>query len=269
MKFSIYSTAYNLKAGLFDLDKSIKRFCDFAEEVVIATNTQEDWGILLSYQTKHPNLKVVCAEEISLSDYAFDGKLKNVALQMCTGDFGILLDLDEYIPLNQKSTWQHIAHKWISSITDPFSSPAALLIPVIDLIQDTKHYKSIGFKWYLHTMRGIGSSGVQRGVVNFAKLDNGKIDITKSDTTELIDYEGNLIPSSYLFNPELSHADLLDLMRHYNMFVVHEGWLNKEQREKQSAFWKPHWENRSGQPSQDADLNNLYSQQYPTHNLYI
>lgn len=269
MKFSIYSTAYNLKAGLFDLDKSIKRFCDFAEEVVIATNTQEDWGILLTYQTKYPNLKVVCAEEISLSDYAFDGKLKNVALQMCTGDFGILLDLDEYIPLSQKSTWQHIAHKWISSITDPFSSPAALLIPVIDLIQDTKHYKSIGFKWYLHTIRGIGCSGVQRGVVNFAKLENGKIDITKSDTTEIIDYKGDLVPSSYLFDPQLSQDELLLCMKFYNMFVVHEGWLNKEQREKQSAFWKPHWENRSGQDLRAEDLNTLYAQQHPAHNLSI
>jgi hypothetical protein len=262
MKFSIYSTAYNLKAGLFDLDKSIKRFCDFAEEVVIATNTQEDLGILLSYQSKYPNLKVVC-ENIPLSDYAFDGKLKNIALQMCTGDFGILLDLDEYIPLQQKVIWQDIAYKWVSSIVNPFE-PAALLIPVVDLINDTKHCKSIGFKWYLHTFPGC-----HRGVVNFAKLDNGKIDITKSDTTELLDYKGDLITSSYLLDPCLPQADLLSAMKFYNMFVVHEGWLNKEQRAKQAAFWKPHWENRGGQELQDTDINALYTQEYPLHNLYI
>jgi hypothetical protein len=263
MKFSIYSTAYNLKAGLFDLDKSIKRFCDFAEEVVIATNTQEDYKILSSYQSKYPNLKVVC-ENIPLSDYAFDGKLKNIALQMCTGDFGILLDLDEYIPIDQKPVWQNIAHKWVSSIADPFSKPAALLIPVIDLIQDVNHYKSIGFKWYLHTL-----AGCHRGVVNFAKLDNGKIDIAKSDTTELLDYKGDLIPSSYLFDPNLSESALLSAMKFYNIFVVHEGWLHKEQRAKQSAFWKPHWENRGGQELQVTDLNALYSEEYPFHNLHI
>jgi hypothetical protein len=37
-------------------------------------------------------------------------------------------------------------------------------------------------------------------------------------------------------------------------FVVHLGWLNKEKRLKQSAFWRSIWDLRDGGHSQEPEL---------------
>lgn len=252
---SIYTTAYNLKADLFDYRKSLIRFFEFADEVVVATNSIDDYAILESL--KIPFLKIVLAE-IPFTDYAFDGKLKNAALQSCTSDFCILLDLDEYIPRYQNLLWKQLC---------TFARETkikAFLIPVIDLFKDHDHYKSIGYKWYLHQREGCF-----RGVVNFAKQENGKIDTSKSDTTELIDENGELIPATYLVNPGLSAESQLEIMSANPIFVVHEGWLNKDNREKQNSFWKPHWENRSGKELIDKPLEEIYSETARKHYLWI
>ncbi len=253
---SIYSTAYNLSAGMFDYAAAIERWSQFADEVVIATNSVEDWNLLMEETLETDKLKVILTE-IPFSEYDFDGKLKNAALQACSEPYCILLDLDEYIPVNQKSQWLRLIET-INTLNQK-----AVLIPVIDLIQDSFHYKSLGYKWYLHQKEGC-----YRGIVNFAKKEDGKIDITKSDTTELIDKHGNLIPAMYLISPAMDNEDKLQAMKDCGIYVVHTGWLDKETRVKQNDFWYPHWQNRSGRELPPTDLNSIYQNPLP-HNLYV
>ena len=67
-----------------------------------------------------------------------------------------------------------------------------MFIPVVDLCKGEDYYKSIGFKWYMH------KQGLKRGVWPYAKLNNGKIDVNKSDTCELLDEDDNLVQTAYL-----------------------------------------------------------------------
>lgn len=244
--FSIYCSAFNVNEMSFDYSTALGVFNAFAEEVVIAVNTSRDGTLETLHKHKRINnlhkLKIV-ETSFDYNDLAFDGKIKNVALQECTKDFCIGLDLDEFIPWSALDNWKETA-KFIGESED-FNS---VLIPSIDLYYSYKHAKNVGFKWYLHKREGM-----QRGVVNFAKLDNGKIDIEKSDTCELLDKNGNLTRSLLACPINYSTEEKLNFIKKEGApYVFHTGWLNKEQRLKQNKFWKPVWENRAGR-----EVNNI------------
>lgn len=241
--FSIYTTAYNLNSGLFDWRTAITRFANFADQVVVATNNSTDY--LLLNTLANDKIKVLMFN-IPFSDYAFDGKLKNAALQACDHEYCVLLDLDEYIPEDQKESWQNLIKNFSSDINEKLK---CVLIPVINICRDINSYKDIGYKFYLHK-----KTGTYRGIISSALLENGRIDITKSDTTELIDENGNLVPSAYLISPFLDDEFKLMMMGKHNIYVVHTGYLDPKVRVGQNSFWKPHWENRAGHKVGDIAL---------------
>ena len=103
------------------------------------------------------------------------------------------------------------------------------MLPTIDLYEDLDHYINIGHKWYLHTREGSN-----RGSVNWARKEDGSLDPEKSDTCELIDKKGNLLPcigkvDFYKENPK----------------IIHLGFLDLEQRNKVNQFWGKVWNHRS------------------------
>lgn len=254
---SIYTSLYNLKANIFDWKNRLLYFKELASEVVVATTQNQDDSYL--------ELKPFCLEnsikliitDISLKDLDFDGRLKNAALKACSMPVCSLLDIDEYFLQKHVKNWNNLAEKLLNS------NHEAVFIPVIDLFFDKNHYKSIGAKWYLHK----NNYNICRGIVNFAKKENGKIDHTKSDTTELIHLDGSLVSAASIIDLSMPDNYKLEIINKNNIYVLHEGWLNKKQRQKQNDFWKPVWNNRAGF-SIDSSIN-FDTIQYYKHNLEI
>lgn len=228
---SIYSSAFNLIKNNFDYFFSINKFCSFADEVVISVNSSQDDTLdtLIMLTKKYSNL-IIVPTNVPYSDPLLDGKVKNLALQNTTQPIKIGLDMDEYIPLWQKNIWYYLASLLLSD-----KNFLCYMIPSINLYGDCYHYSSITPKWYMH------KSGLFRGPVNFAKIENGYIDTNKSDTCELIDPNGNLVPS------KMTPADIIHLRSSRLPFVVHTGYLSFSDRLlRNNNFWKNHWLVESG-----------------------
>lgn len=228
---SIYSSAFNVIKNDFDYEKSIDRFCNFADEVVVAVNKSEDDTLekFLEIQSSKTNLKIV-ETNFSYEDPLLDGKIKNEALQGTSNKVKIGLDLDEYIPLDQKQIWIDVSKLLISN-----DQIGCVMIPSLNLYKNDEHYSTIGLKWYLH------KDGFRRGAVNFARNTDGTVDTSKSDTCELIDQFGNLVPSIAFKNSiEALRTGLLP-------FVVHTGYVDLEKRIiRNKNFWINHWRTESG-----------------------
>lgn len=252
--FSIYTSAFNLKTGIYNWEKSLSEFSAFANEVVVATfNKQEDIDLLKTFSAGNQKIKIVVCD-LSLDDPEFDGKLKNAALQNCTKPYCILLDLDERILLSQYQSWANLALQLGESEYD------SVFIPVIDLFHSESECKDVGFKWYLHK----NFIGLERGVVNFARKVNGKIDTDRSDSTELV-RSGELAKTCYLFDPRLSLEEKLLATKKFGVYVYHYGWLDSIKKELTVKFWEPVWSNRAGRDIKTfIDYNSI---KYYKHNL--
>lgn len=255
--FSIYSSAFNIIKNDFEYGLFIDKFCEFAEEVVIAVNKSEDDTLdaLQGLQVKNNNLKII-STEFSYKDPLLDGKIKNAALQSTSNPIKIGLDLDEYIPINQKKSWISVSKLLVSNKTT-----GCVMIPSLNLYKDEDHYSTIGRKWYMH------KGGYQRGAVNFARKENGTVDTSKSDTCELIDIHGNLIPS-------IAFDNSVEALRSGHVpFVVHAGYVNLEKRIKRNLnFWENHWKVESGgeEPKHKVHKNiSEFNESYQKHLLEI
>lgn len=226
--FSIYTSAFNLIKNNFSYKQSIENFCNIAEEVVVAINKSEDSTLESVKSLSYKNLNII-EVDIPYTDPLLDGKIKNAALQGTTKEFKIGLDMDEYIPLNQKTIWENLAQQL------RFDDVDCYMIPSLNLYKDKYHYFSITNKWYLH------KANLYRGPVNFGRRSNGTIDTTKSDGCELIDINGNLAKSKYLPND-------INILRQKNIpFVVHTGYISLDDRVlRNKNFWEKHWLIESG-----------------------
>jgi hypothetical protein len=246
MKTSIYTSLFNYSIDKFDLLGAFKNWSKYADEIVIATFEDQREGlegviakVFLEYNGKddfYNRFKIVSCPDTSLDDPLFDGKLKNAALQACSNEFVIQQDMDERIG-GETEQWNYLI-SYLSNLKPPYS----VMIPVIDLYKDYNHYKSIGGKWYLHFKEGSS-----RGPVNFAKREDGSLDINKSDSCELIDENGNLIP--YLVDSRFSQpfvnkeAESLDISMPH---VIHLGYLDLTKRAEHNKFRKKCWEAMDG-----------------------
>ena len=244
--FSIYTTLYNVTKNKFDVDGALNNFCRFAEEVCVAvpTNDLEDntmegleaWRARVASSKYNSVLKIVECPDIRFSDNEFDGKLKNAALQATSNPVKINMDGDERIPLSHASQWRNFAQILLGSQFD------ALFVPSVDLWGNPEFIRSnhrVGLKWRMH------KAGLYRGVVNFARLPNGKIDTTKSDTCELINANGDLASTAMICNQEwLNPAQASELIN--TIYTLHYGYLDFDYRININGFWKPRWEDRSG-----------------------
>lgn len=271
--FSIYTSAYNLNKMGFAWKETLENWVQFlykTGEISIAVNTSDDntYESLVTFANELTDKHALGIDwkifkiDIPYSDPFFDGKLKTAALRQCTNRYCILLDMDEVIPLWSRDAWSYIAN----ALEQDHSGIEALFIPTIDLFHDENNMKSIGQKWYLH----LNLPYLERGPVNFAKREDGSIDITKSDTCELIvSSNSSLAKTSSILDPRFSdEIKLRHIKENQCPVVFHLGWLDKEQRIKQSAFWKDHWNNRDKSDSVKVlTMNNLDSISYKPHGL--
>lgn len=248
MNFSIYGTIYLAAENNLDYQFFIDSAMKFlnttpagGELVIVCNNEGNKDGtvkLLKNYKKEKSlkNLKIYLCD-IPFSDYAFDGKMKEFALRKCENEIVIGLDADEIIPPTTKTRWVEYANKLINSNFKAF--PAAS----VDLCRDEQHFKSINAKpSYLHK-----KTGVHRGIVNFAKLSNGKMDTEKSDSTEVLDENGDLAAAAW---PNQPYTE--SMVENFGIpYVLHYWGVDLEKRKKTNIFWKPVWEARAGH---DVDI---------------
>ena len=237
---SIYTSLYNLSNNLFNWQEALENFSSLADEVSIGTSAwclDDTVEILKEYKKTNPKIKVVVTD-FDFDNYAFDGLIKNAALGECTEPFCMLLDADERVRTKDREKF----HKLCGILKE--SPSDAIFIPVIDLFNTERQYKSVGQKWYLSK----NNPNIGRGIVNFAKLDNGKINHTASDTCELIyRHDNSLVKSEYLVHPGFIEDVKIEMIKRLNCPVIyHLGWLDKQKRIGQSSFWESVWSNRAG-----------------------
>ena len=235
MKISVYTSLFNVENGMFDIADALKNWFHYADEVVVATIKGQARKTYEAVAAANIEGKVDVIEvDTSLDDPFFDGKLKNEALQNCTNDFVIQQDFDERIG-GDRNLWEGLV-----AYLRRTPAVAAWMIPVIDLYGDTEHFKDVGRKWYLHRREGCF-----RGPVAFAKREDGTIDTEKSDTCELIDEHGNLVP--FLSEERFATPPMFNtLFNDYAPHVIHLGYLNLEKRLENNKFWQPVWSARNG-----------------------
>lgn len=255
MKISIYSTLFNVASGHYNINEVFNNWFKYADEVIIATFSEEKEEVIKYIKSelgnKIFNYKVVDDFKIKREDPLFDGKLKNKALRSCSHEQVIQQDMDERIG-GKKEYWLENFKK----LTE-VGFTCTYFIPVIDLYKDLAHYKSINGKWYQHL-----KSGVYRGPVNFAIRKDNTLDISKSDSTEAISINGDLLPS-YLDN---RFKEYLDPQYPH---VIHLGYLDLNKRVENNKFWEPIWSARNGEKvkvATDLETIELENEAKP-HNL--
>ena len=262
--FSIYTSLFRAIENKFDFAEALENFCSFAEEVVVCVNTSQDGTLdaLSRWKSENQAVKLQIIEsDFSYDDPLMDGKIKNASLQATKFPFKIGIDADERLCLRHKFKWEKAA--MILEET-PFE---ALLIPSLDLYGDVRNIRwdsshSKKFKWYLH------KEGLFRGCFNPARLLNGKVDIARSDTCELIDNQGDLVSFKQI-DTNIKELNLYTKwLEDTGLFVFHLGYADLSRRAHiNENFWKKHWEVESGQtndiPTNEAQL---FYPTYP-HNL--
>jgi len=242
MEISIYTSGFNLLKNNFDYEDALENFCKFAEEVVICLNPSVDNTLeAITVMTKiYPNLKIV-ESDYSYENPLFVGLMKNDALQATTKTIKVGLDMDERVPLRHKS-------RWIGAYANLEFMPCnCVMIPVVnmwgskDTIKNDPEDLMRGRKWYLH------GEGCFRGPVNFGRNPDGTIDTSRSDTCELIDADGNLIPSIPIVPKAGSIEEYLKILEDRATFVYHLGYESYKNRiDRNNDIWHNHIRLRSG-----------------------
>jgi len=224
--FSIYHSAFNLiKHGFVGWQQSLINSCKFAEEVVIAVNASVDNTKEAIEETlrEFNNWKII-ETDFNYQDPWLDGKIKNAALQACTQDFKIQLDLDEYIPLWQRALWENLAMRLA------FSPVQCASVASVNLYRDWNHYSSINNKQYLHKGQAYREPCIQ------ARKPDGTINTQMSDGCDLVDADGNFVPTV------ATTTNLGPLELGVSPFVVHFGYVDLDSRLKRNhEFWHEHW----------------------------
>jgi hypothetical protein len=240
MKISVYTTLFNIDKYFPDYQEFINNVLLIADELVIATLDNINDIDLLSKETlRDDRIRVISRPDLKPFTPDFDGQMKNASLQACTGDVMIQIDADERFSPDA-AQWKKLCAFFLQR------PERACWVPVVNLFQDKFHASDIGKKWYLH------KPGLFRGVVNFARNEDGTHDTNKSDSCELIDKDGNLVSAlQYVpFGVGIPDEGLAILINDEKMpFIYHLGWLDLDRRINIiSDHWQKQWDAEAGKP---------------------
>lgn len=256
---SIYHSAFNLnKHGFTRWQDCLIKSCHFADEVIVAINTSEDdtEEVVKAILKKESKSHKIINTSFDYKDPWLDGKIKNKALQSCTQEFKLQLDLDEYVPLCQRPLWENMCFKLKFD-----SNISCIAVPSVDLYKDLNHYKSINHKQYLH--KGLAFRAPQIA----ARNPDGTINTLMSDGCDLVDENGNFIPTGGLDK----RLEVLELNQ--VPFVIHLGYVDLNSRLKRNhEFWHEHWYVEGGgkSPAHKIHMKNEdFEYPYLEHNLSL
>jgi hypothetical protein len=251
-KIAAYVSAWNLIDNGFDYQTSLRAMLAFFDEVVVAVNTSTDSTLLalqsFADQIENAGRLRIISTSFSYTDVTFDGAVKNAALQACSKgpDWAYCqMDLDETVLLSQRAMWrEYVKELLVHPVLECFMFPSLDLWGSKDKIRADK---PIGLKFRLH------KGGLYRGVWNGAWLDAAwtRFDISRSDSCELINEQGNLARASPIVPTQYLHPASCFMLTSYPL-VIHNGYLDYNQRVKvNKAIWADHWKLRNGgQPAE-------------------
>ena len=242
MKISCYISAFNIDKGQFDYERCLKSCAEYFDEVVVATikdNDDNTQNILEREARILENIKVV-RSDLEQSTFLLDGKLKNVALQKCSNDICVQMDLDE-TPYGEIGGWDIFARRVYNS--DEYDCS---MLPVLNLYKTPEFYTDIAQKFRIHkkysTHPYFFGKKLERGAFKEARLTNGGVDPKVSDTTELIHPDGSLVVCSSPSNVDI------DYFKYQFPSVIHWGYVDLERRaDLNKSFWKETWDGYSGE----------------------
>jgi len=224
---SLYTTLFNIDKLDVDLDEVFSNWLYYVDEIVIATFRWEHEKVkekIIKSKFYDPKKIGVVSRHVEIkTDVYWEGKLKNAALINCRNKIAIQCDLDERIA-GDINLFKNLSHTILAN-----DFPCSIMLPTIDLYEDLDHYINIGHKWYIHT-----KEETHRGSVNWARKEDGSLDPEKSDTCELIDKKGNLIPC-------IGKVDFYN----NNPKIIHLGSMDLKERNKVNQFWGKIWNHRS------------------------
>lgn len=230
IKYSIYSTAWNICKYSFDYKDALNNWSIFADEIVISVGISEDntYEALESYSKERgfPVKLIRTFFDFKADPFAY-GKTENEALQNCTGDILIQQNLDERFFAN-KEKLNNLSKLLLENDIDAF------WIPTIDLYGDKEKYLSINKKWYLH------KRGFFRGPVNFGIKSDGRPNYNSTSTDELCTKEGNLVKAISLID-DYSIENIRYYVKNGYPISYHVGYLNFSDRLDRSIWWKNFW----------------------------
>lgn len=231
MKLSFYTYGWNLLANHFDFRDALDNYALYADEICVAINTSTDdtYVAVEAYAKErgHP-VKLVATSFDSVNDPFYYGKVVDAALQACTGDFCVAQDMDERWCGDKAVLLKLAAHL-------KGSSAKAYFIPTIDLYGSADRACRVGQKWYGHL------PGLRRGAVGFGLKPDGRPDYNKTSTDELLDAQGNLVPTFTLLET-LDIGQLRAYAAQGMPFSMHLGYLNLKDRAERAVWWKAFWE---------------------------
>ena len=223
---SLYTTIFNLQNFDFSINEALSNWLFYTDEVVIST-LEDQLEEIQNEVNSGPfadKVKIVSSDVDIKKDGYWVGGLKDLSLKNCSHDIVIQADFDERLSGKKEIFIE------IENILRKSDISASILLPVIDLYADLDHYSNIGRKWYMHKKQGSN-----RGPVNFGIKEDGSIDDTKSDTCELINDNGDLLPS-------IGFVDFT----YENPKIIHLGYLNIDRRNKiNKNFWTDMWKLRT------------------------
>ncbi len=260
MTYSAYTTAFQIIKHRFDYKAALSNWMTFANEISIAVNISDD-GTLAALEAFAADTRFPIS--IIQTDFKYDdpfmyGKIENAAMQNCTGDVLIQMNLDEFLRIGSDAL-DALANQL-------YANPqiGAYFAPVINLYGSKDHYLDLGYKWRIH------KPGYFRGAVNFGLKDDGRPDYNKTSTDELIDRNGNLVPTANLL-PDLTIENLRAYALHGMPVAFHAGFLNLSDRLDRSIWWKGFWEKATaGDANKHAtSMEELAARETKVHGLQL
>ncbi len=246
---SAYISAFNVIQNGLDHLTPLRAALAFFDEVVVAVNTSTDNTLMamqsLADQVEYKGKLKVVTTDLVYTDVTFDGRIKDAALQACTGDILVQLDLDEVVPPNQYDLWRRYAQNLMAR-----DDVDCFLFPTIDLwgsMDTIRADKGIGCKFRMH------KRGFHRGVLQEAWMTEGKrFDTSRSDSCELIDSKGHLVRAMHIVPLQWLNPAMTMMLNGFP-FSLHLGYVNFDQRIRvNKAIWADHWTLRNG--GRDANV---------------
>lgn len=275
--FSVYTSAFNIIKNNYDYITAFKNYDDFADEIIISTiNDNDDPTIETLERIAESNNKFKIVKcDFKRADPLFWGKLRNEGLKNCTQEFCISLDLDELLPIWQKYNWINYARLLSYSTCDAYLVPLINLWGGKDYIRWDKDVNYL-FKWALHKNLK-NEKKLTRGAVNFAKKLDGTVDISKSDTNELIYEDGSLVRAESVIKDYQGSPYKYIQECASKIFIYHIGYLHFEDKLlRNKNFWNEQFNIQAGFNQKDlankfapTDEKDLGGKNLIKHNLKL